>query len=92
VKLLEALARGCAVVTTPIGTQGIPAAERATRVAANAEAFAAALCDVLADPLERARLREAARGCAARLPTWDGAAAELAATWHELARGAARAA
>jgi hypothetical protein len=44
------------------------------------------------DPLERARLREAARGCAARLPTWDGAAAELAATWHELARGAARAA
>jgi polysaccharide biosynthesis protein PslH len=92
VKLLEALARGCAVVTTPIGTQGIPTAERATRVAANAEPFAAALCDVLADPLERARLREAARRCAARLPTWDGAAAELAATWHELARGAARAA
>lgn len=55
IKLMEALAHGKACVSTPIGTEGVPALEGSLRVAGTAGAFAAHVTELLAD----AKAREA---------------------------------
>ncbi|MFN2626287.1 MAG: glycosyltransferase [Mycobacteriales bacterium] len=90
VKMLEALARGKAIVTTSVGIQGLGAEARAsTRVADSAPEFAAALTALLDDATARRELELAARQLAATLPTWDDAAAALTECWSELGSGVA---
>lgn len=76
VKILEALARGKAIVTTSIGTQGIGAAIPAA-VRDDPAWFASATSDLLLHADARSRLEAEAASFAARLPTWDDAAASL---------------
>lgn len=61
-KLLEALAAGAAIVTTPRGAQGLDAQPgRQLLVADDAPAFAAAVVRLLSDPAARAALSAAGR-------------------------------
>lgn len=82
VKMLEALRRGKAIVTTPLGLQGLAGARGAVRVAEGAPAFAAAVTELLEQPARRHQLEAAALACGATLPTWDEAAAALAACYR----------
>src|SRR5205085_4557180 len=84
VKVLEALRAGKAIVSTPVGCQGLGAARRAVDVASTAEHFAAATAALLNDASARARAE--ARAAAAQLPTWDAAADALADCWERAAR------
>jgi glycosyltransferase involved in cell wall biosynthesis len=87
VKMLEALQRGKATVTTSVGAQGLgEEVADAVRVADDAGAFAASVVELLEHPHRRRALGRAARSFAATLPTWDEAAAALLDTYAELAR------
>ena len=89
VKVLEALSVGCAVVTTPVGAQGItPAGGAPLVVEPTGAAVAGATAQLLRDPRRRIRLRTAGRSLAATLPTWDDAAASLVGLYGQLARDA----
>jgi glycosyltransferase involved in cell wall biosynthesis len=90
VKMLEALRRGKAIVTSPVGLQGLAGAETCVLVADDAPTFAAATVDVLKRPDERKRLEQAALAFAAGLPTWDDAANALAATYRAVSTGGRR--
>ena len=48
-KVVEALAEGSPLVTTPVGAQGLPGVDLVASVATEAAAFAAAVCALLAD-------------------------------------------
>jgi glycosyltransferase involved in cell wall biosynthesis len=86
VKILEALARGCAIVTTPIGMQGLRYLPgNAVVECRDLSAVADACAQLLASPARREQLRERAAQAATLLPTWDEAAAELDAAWTTLA-------
>jgi polysaccharide biosynthesis protein PslH len=78
VKVLEGLAAGVPVVTTPAGAQGLPRGQGAPLVVdVDAGELARAVVRVLGEPSLRRSLAAAARHVAALLPTWDDAAAAL---------------
>ncbi len=83
VKLLQALARGKAVVTTPLGAEGLAAAPP-LRMADSASDLAAAVVALLADPETRRGLGHRAREFVAEHHSWPGFAARLAAIYREL--------
>jgi len=86
VKVLEALARGCAVVATPIALQGLRhLPPGAVMECADTPAVAEACARLLACPQERGQQRARAVQAARHLPSWDLAADVLANTWSELA-------
>lgn len=91
VKVLEALAAGRAVVTTPVGAQGLrPAvASGALAVGRDAAGLAAHVTALLEDPRRRRAMERAAARAVRRLPTWDDAADRLADAWAAVASGAA---
>ncbi len=60
IKLMEALAHGKACVSTPIGTEGVPALEDSLRVAGTAGEFAAHVAELLADDVAREALETSA--------------------------------
>lgn len=78
-KVLEALGLGSAVVTTPVGAQGLErgVAVGALTVAGDAAGLADATVCLLVDPKRRARQRVAARRFACTLPSWDESAERL---------------
>jgi glycosyltransferase involved in cell wall biosynthesis len=85
VKMLEALSRGKAIVSTSVGVQGLGEdAHRSIGVADDAGPFAAACARLLLDHEERKRLERRALAFAATLPTWDNAAASLLDCYREL--------
>lgn len=85
VKVLEALSRGKAIVTTSVGAQGLgPHAQRAMEIHDRPLPFSDALVQLLRWPRLRAALERRAAEFAASLPTWDVAADELAACYEEL--------
>jgi polysaccharide biosynthesis protein PslH len=83
VKVLEALAAGKAVVTTPVGAQGLAAASRAGALAVGtgARQLAGEVASLLADDGRRLAMERAASAAARRLPTWDDAACHLLDTY-----------
>ena len=86
VKMLEAFAHGKAIVTTPIGLQGLDQAVHATRVATGPTALASCIIDVLVNPSRRRALEHAAEAFSLTLGSWDEAAAALNACWRRAAR------
>ncbi|MGH3869206.1 MAG: glycosyltransferase [Pseudonocardiaceae bacterium] len=86
VKVLEALARGCAVVATPIALQGLRhLPPDAVVECADTPAVVEACARLLICRQERDRQRSRAVHAARQLPSWDLAADVLANTWSELA-------
>jgi glycosyltransferase involved in cell wall biosynthesis len=84
-KVVEALARGKAIVTTPVGAQGFgSAAPRAMRIADTPRAIAAEVIDLLRRGDRRRELEARASQLASRLPTWDQAAEALLGCYREL--------
>jgi glycosyltransferase involved in cell wall biosynthesis len=83
VKLLQALARGKAVVTTPLGAEGL-ARDAPVLVAASGPEVAEAIVALLADPERRRALGHRARGYVAEHHAWSGFASRLAAIYREL--------
>ena len=81
VKMLEALTHGKAIVATPVAAQGLASAVDAVAVERDPAPFARRVVRLLEHPAERGALEAAARAAAARLPTWDDAAASLAACY-----------
>ncbi|MPZ89230.1 MAG: glycosyltransferase [Nitriliruptorales bacterium] len=86
VKILEALSRGRAVVTTPVGMQGLrDLPPGATVVREDAPSIAEACLRLLGSVGERLSQQRRARQAARVLPTWDQAAQALAGAWGLLA-------
>lgn len=82
--VLEAMAQGCAVITTTASSLPEVAGDAALMIPpGNAEALAAAMISLLEDESLRSRLR--ALGVAqARRFTWEGVARKTLETWQEL--------
>lgn len=83
VKLLQALASGKAVVTTPIGAEGL-APDAPLRIASSAPNIARAVITLLNDPVARRSLGQDARAFVAEHHSWSGFADRLAAIYREL--------
>lgn len=85
VKMLEALWRGRAIVTTSVGAQGLgPEAARAMVIEDDPQRFATAIVRLLNRPTVRRGLQLAAKDLASTLPTWGDAANALAEVYEEL--------
>jgi glycosyltransferase involved in cell wall biosynthesis len=77
-KVLEAMAVGRAVVTTPIGAEGIGARDGLEMaIASSDEEFATKVCDLMVDPDRRDRISTAARALAEREFGWDAVNREM---------------
>lgn len=84
VKVLEALCRGKAIVTTSVGAQGIQRASSAMVVEDDAHNFARATVRLLRSHDARRTLEQRAAARAALLPTWDDAAESLMTAYETL--------
>lgn len=86
-KMLESLAAGCAVVSSPVGVQGLSAQAAGAVLTADGSAeLAAAIATVLLDPAVRDDLRRRASAVSASLPRWADSASLLDACWSTVAR------
>ena len=85
-KVLHALALGKAVVTTPLGTEGLigPSAELPLASADEAGAFSAHVARLLAAPVERRALGERARAFVAAHHSWRAHADRLEHIYEEI--------
>ncbi|MDP9068031.1 MAG: glycosyltransferase family 4 protein [Actinomycetota bacterium] len=91
VKVLEALSRGKAIVTTSVGAQGFgPEVGSALEIHDRPAPFADAVVRLLRRPARRAALEQRAAEFALGLPTWDQAAQRLRDCYDELAFGYSR--
>jgi polysaccharide biosynthesis protein PslH len=89
-KTIEALRRGKAIVSTPVGAQGLPReVRRALVIADEPDAFARAVSELLRHRDRRIARERAAATAAARLPTWDASARALVSIYDQLLERAA---
>lgn len=84
VKMLEALSAGRAIVTTPVGSQGLEALDRSFLVREPSAEFSDAVVGLLRDPHRRRGLERAATEAVGQLPTWDDAAGALVRCYSAL--------
>jgi glycosyltransferase involved in cell wall biosynthesis len=87
-KLLQAMASGCAIVSTHVGAQGLNVTNGQEIVLADhTTAFAQATIALLRDPAQRARLGQAARALACNEYDWSVIVPRLVRVYEELQRG-----
>ncbi len=87
-KVLQAMAAGCAVLSTSIGAAGLNSAARsALRIADNADDFAGALIALLADERMRRELGARAQKAAREHYDWSALIPRLLQTYEELGLG-----
>lgn len=87
-KLLEAMACGCAIVATPLAASGLShGVKRVMRIADTAERFAAAVQSLLENPQERAALGSAARDYVQQHYDWSAITPRLIAAHQRLLHG-----
>ena len=85
IKVLEAMAMGKAVVSTPAGVNGLDLAPGEDFLLVHtATEMAAAIENLLANPAERARIETAARARVERDYNWDTIARAQSALYREL--------
>ena len=85
IKILEAMAMGKAIVSTPAGVHGLDLEPgHDVVVAATAEEFAAAVRSLLLDPERRRTLERQARATVERLYGWDAIARRQAELYRDL--------
>ncbi|MGD0202026.1 MAG: glycosyltransferase [Bryobacteraceae bacterium] len=90
IKILEALAMGKAIVSTPAGINGLDLSPgHDVLVTSGPEEMAAAILDLLENPARRRSLEEQARQ-SAREYDWDAIAGRQRALYEELAHGSCR--
>lgn len=89
IKVLEAMAMGKAVVTTPAGIHGLDAARDAVTVASSAEDFARSIDEHLRDRPKREALERRAREVAVSDYDWDRIAESQSALYQKLLQLAA---
>lgn len=89
VKVLQAMAMGKPVVATPLAAEGlrIDAGPPALRVAGTAQAFARALVELLASPIEQSALGARARAYVEREHDWDRYVARIETAYAALVSG-----
>jgi glycosyltransferase involved in cell wall biosynthesis len=92
IKLLEAMACGRAIVSTPSGCRGLALTDGKELIIAELEDFAAALVTTLRDERLRAHLAREARATAERLFGWDAIAEQALQSYRELTGAESRAA
>jgi glycosyltransferase involved in cell wall biosynthesis len=80
-KILEAMASGCAVVSTSIGAEGLGASPDVLRLADDAEAFAAEVVALVRDPERRLAMVERARRFTEESYDWPAIAERLFAAY-----------
>jgi glycosyltransferase involved in cell wall biosynthesis/GT2 family glycosyltransferase len=73
-KILEAMASGCAVVSTTIGAEGLGAGASEIVIADRADDLASSVCALLGDPARRRALSRAARRFVERTYDWPAIA------------------
>jgi glycosyltransferase involved in cell wall biosynthesis len=84
-KLLQAMAARRAIVSTRAGAQGLDVQDKVhLRLADTAEAFAAAIVELLENPAERAALGERAAAHVARCYDWSVIAPRLLAVYESI--------
>lgn len=87
-KILEAMAAGCAVVATPIAASGLSAEVRNSLILADdAQAFAQAVVSLLHDPARRLALGQAARADVRRVYDWSALIPCLLDTYRDIGLG-----
>ncbi len=88
IKVYEAMAMGKAIVSTSIGTEGLPVEHgREVWLADGAESFAEAVVHVLQDRTARQQLEGAARRFVEDHCSWDRAASTFAEICHQVVEG-----
>jgi glycosyltransferase involved in cell wall biosynthesis len=88
-KVLEAMAAGLPVVSTPLGVNGIGAGPGVV-VAGTADEMASAAAALLADPDEAARVGAAGRRRVVAELTWTASVDAVDALWHEVVAARSR--
>jgi len=87
-KIVEAMAMGKAIVSTPLGAEGIKAVPgRDLLIEDQPEAFAEGVNRLLSDPALAARLGQSARRLAVERYSWSGAAQALEGFYREILAG-----
>jgi glycosyltransferase involved in cell wall biosynthesis len=90
IKILNALAMGKAVVSTPIGAEGLDVIDgEHLRLADSEESFAQKVIDLLSNPVRRGSLGEAGRRLIRERYRWDQASERLEHVYRQLVSGAA---
>jgi len=75
IKVMEAMACGRAVVSTPVGCAGLGLVDgQDALIRSSAEDFAGAICDLLADPAGRQAIAERARRTVEQRFSWNAIA------------------
>jgi glycosyltransferase involved in cell wall biosynthesis len=85
IKVMEAMACGRAVVSTPVGCQGLGLEDgRDALVRADPAAFAGAVCELLADPERREAIARRARRTVEERFSWNAIAAQAYESYRGL--------